>query len=367
MTTERKRATVAGAATAATLAALLLLGSRNLATFDPALVCYTFAVLFSAFGVAYRFTMWVQRPPTAMVWKRGFQLCFRPADLPRNLWLILRRFTTDFIFNRFIFRRGRARGAAHWLIMWGCIVAVAVTVPLVFGWIEFRTEAGNLGWYRLYAFGIPQVAFPIDSVAGFVTFHILVWPSLLITAGVFLALRRRLRDDGAAALQHFAEDFLPLILLFAVSATGLMLTASYTWMKGYAYDFLAILHAIVVIFTLLWLPFGKLFHVFQRPAHLAVVVYKAAGRRGEQAACRRCGEEFASLMHIRDLIKVESQLGYHYETRQRAVAHYQWICPRCRRALFGLAQSRWWAEGEMESSAKALCAVSESCKLYSLL
>ena len=37
-------------------------------------------------------------------------------------------------------------------------------------------------------------------------------------------------------------------------------------MRGYAYDFLAILHAITVIFTLLWLPFGKLFHVFQRPA-----------------------------------------------------------------------------------------------------
>ena len=49
------------------------------------------------------------------------------------------------------------------------------------------------------------------------------------------------------------------MLLFAISVTGLMLTASYTWMKGYAYDFLAILHAMTVILTLLWLPFGKLF------------------------------------------------------------------------------------------------------------
>ena len=52
-----------------------------------------------------------------------------------------------------------------------------------------------------------------------------------------------MRDDGAAAVQQFGEDFLPLVLLFAVSLTGLMLTASYTWMKGYAYAFLAILHA----------------------------------------------------------------------------------------------------------------------------
>ena len=73
-----------------------------------------------------------------------------------------------------------------------------------------------------------------------------MWPSLLIVAGVFLAMRRRLRDQGAAALQQFGEDFLPLVLLFAVSATGLMLTASYTWMKGYAYDFLSILHAVSV-------------------------------------------------------------------------------------------------------------------------
>jgi hypothetical protein len=62
-----------------------------------------------------------------------------------------------------------------------------------------------------------------------------------------------------------------------------MLTASFTWMKGYAYDFLAILHAATVIFTLLWLPFGKLFHVFQRPAQLGVSFYKDAGERGEQA------------------------------------------------------------------------------------
>ena len=353
MTAERRRATVWGVTAAATLAGLLLLGSGGLARFDPALVCYTCAVLFSAFGVAYRFTLWVQRPPTAMYWKRGWQLCFRPADMPRFLWVVLHRFTTDFVFNRFIFRRGRTRGLAHWLIMAGCVVALAVTIPLVFGWVEFRTEPDNLGCYRVYAFGVPQAAFPIDSVMGFMTFHALVWPSLLIVVGVFLAMRRRLRDEGAAALQHFGEDFLPLILLFAVSATGLMLTASYTWMKGYAYDFLSILHAVSVIFTLLWLPFGKLFHIFQRPAHLAVAVYKDAGRRGEQAECRRCGEAFASLMHVQDLITVERQLGYRYETKRGDLEHYQWICPRCRRTLFGLAQAKLWANGEAESTTDA--------------
>ena len=106
---------------------------------------------------------------------------------------------------------------------------------------------------------------------------------------------------------------MPLLLLFGISVTGLMLTVSYTWMKGYAYDFLAILHAATVIITLLWLPFGKLFHVFQRPAQLGVGFYKAAGVRGEQARCRRCGGPYASAMLVRDLIVVEKDLGFTYD------------------------------------------------------
>ena len=302
MTTERKRAMIWGLAAAAVLAGLLLLGSGNLATFDPALVCYTFAVLFagSASPTASPCGCSGRRPRWLL--ETRLPVCFRPADAARNLWVVFRRFTTDFLFNRFIFRRGRARGAAHWLIMWGCVVALAVTIPLVFGWVEFRTEPTDLHAYRVYAFGVPQAAFPINSVLGFVTFHVLVWPSLLIVAGVFLALRRRLLDEGGGAAA-VRRGLSAAGLLFAVSVTGLMLTASYTWMKGYAYDFLAILHAVCVIFTLLWLPFGKLFHIFQRPAHLAVAVYKEAGPRGEQAKCRRCGEAFASLMHVQDLIR----------------------------------------------------------------
>jgi hypothetical protein len=157
-----------------------------------------------------------------------------------------------------------------------------------------------------------------------------------------LALKRRMTDHGAAALQQFSEDFLPLIALFAISVTGLMLTASYTWMRGYAYDFIAILHAITVILTLLWLPFGKFFHIFQRPAQLGVSFYKDIGARSEQAQCRRCGDEFASLMHVEDLIRVEQELGYRYELPDSPAEHYQWICPRCRRSLLAIAHAGLW-------------------------
>src|SRR5690606_13995407 len=134
----------------------------------------------------------------------------------------------------------------------------------------------------------------------FAIFHGLVWSSFLVIAGVMLAMWRRMEDRGAEAVQQFGEDILPLVQLFSISVTGLALTASYTWMKGYAYDFLAILHAVTVIFTLLWLPFGKFFHIFQRPAQLGVSFYKDAGRRSEQARCARCGDAFASAMMVRD-------------------------------------------------------------------
>jgi nitrate reductase gamma subunit len=82
-------------------------------------------------------------------------------------------------------------------------------------------------------FGFPTVTFGHASLMGHLIFHGLVGSSFLVTAGVLLALHRRLRDYGAAALQDFQEDLLPLFMLFAISVTGLLLTVSYTWLRGY--------------------------------------------------------------------------------------------------------------------------------------
>jgi len=342
MERETIRAAGWGAAFTAILAAMIVLGSRGLEHFDAALVGYTFATLFATFGITYRYAMWLQRPPTRMYWRRGWQLFLSRGFAGRKIAQLSRRLFLEFGANRFIFRRGALRGTAHWLIMWGSLLAAAITFPLVWGWIEFRTVPGRFDVYRPYVFGFPGSDFPIDSWIGFIIFHGLVWASVLVIAGVMIAFRRRMVDHGAVAVQRIS-DILPLLLLFAISVTGLMLTASYTWMKGYAYDFLAILHAITVIFTLLWLPFGKLFHIFQRPAQLGVSFYKDAGRLTEQARCRRCSEPFASAMMLRDLAVVEHQLGFRYEMAQGGAAdHYQQVCPRCRRALFGLAQGALW-------------------------
>jgi hypothetical protein len=339
---EKMRAAAWGLLFAGVLAVLIVVGSRNLDHFDAALVGYTFATLFAAFGITYRYAMWLQRPPTRLYWRRGWEVFLTPSRVGGNIVEFLRRFTLEFAANRFIFRRGHLRGAAHWLIMWGCIIAALITFPLVWGWIHFKTVPGQIDVYRTYLFGFPVQDFHVESLTAFIAFHGLVWSSFLVIAGVMIAFRRRMVDHGAVTLQQFGQDVLPLILLFAISVTGLLLTASYTWMRGYAYDFLAILHAVTVILTLLYLPFGKLFHVFQRPAQLGVSFYKEAGARGGQAACVRCGRPYAPAAMVRDLITVERELGFSYEMPG---GHYQQVCPRCRRALFGLAQGALWRAG----------------------
>jgi hypothetical protein len=326
----------------AALAVLIVIGSRNLAYFDAALIGYTFGTLFAVFGVTYRYAMWLQRPPTRLYWLRGWQSFLNPRYALPNLVNWVRRMITDVALNRFIWRRSPLRGLAHALIMWGCVIAALITFPLVFGWLHFQTVPDDLERYRIFVFGFPTTTFPIDSVMAFMIFHGLVWSAFLVMAGVMLAMRRRMRDEGAAAVQRFGEDILPLVLLFAISLTGLLLTASYTWMKGYAYDFLALLHAATVIFTLIWLPFGKFFHIFQRPAQLGVSFYKDVGQNEAAALCRRCGQPFTSAAHVTDLIAVERALGYDYAVDDPALEHYQWICPPCRRAMVALAQGHAW-------------------------
>ncbi|HEU5319953.1 MAG TPA: MFS transporter, partial [Methylomirabilota bacterium] len=222
---ERVRAGAWATLVTATLAALIVVGSRNLQHFDAALVGYTFATLFATFGISYRYAMWLHRPPTRMYWRRGWQAFFARRAVGGNAVSLVRRGLVEFAANAYIFRRGRLRGLAHWLIMWGCVLAAAITFPLVWGWIHFETAPGTLDVYRTFVFGIPVQDFPLASPVAFVIFHGLVWSSILVLAGVMLAFRRRLRDHGAAAVQQFGEDILPLLLLCSISVTGLMLTA----------------------------------------------------------------------------------------------------------------------------------------------
>lgn len=343
------KAALVGTVVTAGLGGLIIVGSRNLQHFDAALFAYLFASLFAAFGLAYRYTMWLQRPPTAMYWKRGWQAFLSGGGARRKSRRLGERLVRGFALNHFIFKRSWIRGLAHSLIMWGCLIAAAITFPLVFGWVHFQSVPGEFNYYRIVVFGFPTIAIEVHSLLAHLLFHGLVWSSFLVIAGVMLAFLRRMRDHGAEALQRFGEDILPLLMLFAVSISGLLIWVSYEWMQGYAYSFLAIIHAVTVILTLLWLPFGKLFHIFQRPAQLGVAFYKDAGRAGSQACCIRCGEAYASAMQVEDLIVVQRELGYQYDVvdEEGGEVHYQRVCPKCRRGMLALAQGSAWADSRM--------------------
>lgn len=328
------RAAFWGLLLAALVVAGIWAGSRGFRDFDPALVSYAGASVFAAFGLGYRYAMWLRRPPTRLYWRRGWRLFAR--GLGPNLLELGRRVTTDIVAQTFIARRSRARWLGHWLIAWGCLLAAAVTFPLSFGWIRFETPPDSQAVYLAYVFGVRVAAFRLDGWIAPLAFGILNIAAVMVLAGLFVALWRRGRDRGAMAVQQFASDLVPLAMLFAVSVTGLFLTASTHWLDGLQYGFLSQLHAVTVILTLLYLPFGKFFHVFQRPAQLGVAFYKRAGARGEQARCERCGEPFASRLHVEDLKAVEAALGIRYALDDGG--HYQDVCPACRRRSLALAQ-----------------------------
>jgi NNP family nitrate/nitrite transporter-like MFS transporter len=322
----------------ALLVASIVVGSRNLENFDPALVIYTFAVIFATWGIVYHYAIWLNKPPTRRFFERSFELVGREGAL-RSVRTILAAAASHLVGQTFILKRSRLRWWMHQLLFWGCLSAVAITFPLVFGWIHFRTAAGDQFTYVTYLFGFPAGSFRLGTPLAWLLFHGLDVSAVLVLAGIALSLGRRMRDRGALALQDWTSDFLPLLLLFAISVTGLALTASTLWLRGAFYGFLAILHAVTVVGALLYLPFGKFFHIFQRPAQLGVKLYQAAGREDAGAICARCQRRYASAMQIDDLRHVLPALGFDYRIEGPA-GTWQGLCPPCKRATLATAQLR---------------------------
>ena len=300
----------------------------------PRSIGYLFGVVFMVFGVIYRYTVWVRRPPTAMLNRRGWD-AFRQRR-GRNLAALPSLVATHLLAQGFIRRRSRTRWLAHQLVFWGCVLAALVTFPLTLGLLHFESVDQQGDRYQVHVSRIGLLRFDAESVVGWLMFHALDIAAVLVLAGVFIFLRRRLRDPGALATER-SGDFLALAGLFAVSVSGLFLTVSSLWLDGRFYSALNTLHALTVILGLMYIPFGKLFHIFQRPGNLGVAYYKRANADGAPAICRRCGEAFASAQQTADLKAVLPQVGFDYGTA--GGENYQDTCPRCRRAQVTLAQS----------------------------
>ena len=318
------------------LVLLVLLGSRGLVNFDAALVAYLFGTLFACFGITYRYAVWIQRPPTKRFFVRGWRLLGR--RLPRYVFAALSHVVTDILIQRFIWRRSPVRGLGHSLMALGCMLAFAVTFPLVFGWVHFTLLAGSTTTYVVHLFGFSVGQFAIDSLQGHVTFNALNISAVLVIAGVMIMMRRRFVDAGLIALQTFEGDWLPLLVLLAVSVTGLGVSLDYHFMAGRAHPFMAITHATTVILFLVWIPFGKFYHIVQRPAQVGAELYKIEGAAGAQQKCVHSAEEYASEMHIKDLKDVTAELGFDFSLPD-GTSHLD-RSPRGKRAALATAHLR---------------------------
>src|SRR6476469_5961592 len=102
-------ATLWGLGVATALLVAIFVGSNSLKRYDAALVPYTGACVFSAFGIGYRFAMWLRRPPTRKYWFRGWQVFIRPSKLARNVVRMAPVFFSDFVEQRFSEKRSPAR------------------------------------------------------------------------------------------------------------------------------------------------------------------------------------------------------------------------------------------------------------------
>ena len=289
-----------------------------------------------------------------MYFRRGIQLLFRRgshkggADRPpssdsglieagrESVGAPLLTLGSSYLAQNFIRKRSTYRWVMHLCLSGGCTLAFAVTFPLVFGWIHFEASPTDSKVYQVLVLGAHVDSFAVGSLKGFLTFNLLNISAFIVLIGLAMAGWRRLTDAGERATQTFFEDILPLLIILAVTVTGLMLTASYSLMGGAGHALLAVVHMLSVLLLLFYIPFGKLFHIFQRSAHFFVRVYKRAGDNGKRAHCKRCNEDFTSAMHVEDLKTVLDQLGFDY--RYQNEVHYQDICPGCRRKLLAVNQ-----------------------------
>jgi hypothetical protein len=297
--------------------------------------------VFAVAAIAYRYTLWITRPPTWRYFRGGWANFLSWRNFRRYSVLIPRAWWTDIFGQTFILRRSVRRWVMHMSIFWGVLLSLAITVPLTFGWIRFTFIPPDR--YLFWFFGFPIISYPIESGAGFALFHALDWSALLLIVGLAIAFHRRITDLGLLATQRFGFDLVPLVLLFAIAVTGLALTASSLWWGGRFYWFISLTHQVVVVGWLLSIPFGKFFHIVQRPASIGVTLYQVVnqdvehyGERPQTGACRRCGRELPSQQFVADLKATLTELRQNYDLGPQ-LGWLQEYCPTCKRVLRGAA------------------------------
>lgn len=354
---QRLAAVLTGVIAAMVLIVLIVLGSRGFRWFDAALIGYAVGTIFATAAVAYKYSFWLMRPQTGRYFRRGWQLFFSFEHFLSYFTLVPVAIFNGILAQTFIRKRSYYRWIMHLCIFWGVIGSLAITFPLTFGWLRFTQVPG--GQYQIWVLGFPLFTFDPYSTFGFVIYHALVFTSLLLLVGLVMAFHRRFHDVAPITIQRFGFDIVPLALLFAIVLTGVALTADSTYFNGAYYWFISLTHEAVVVLWLISLPFGKFFHILERPATVGIELYWRVGEDSQSHTCPRCGAAFAPALFISDLKRTLGDIGQNYAVTsaspdlpatgaragaktpaQASAEQFTWwqdFCPDCKRIMRGEA------------------------------
>ena len=293
---------------------------------DLAVIGYQVASVLFVIGCLYRFIAWLRYPPNRILWGRSGHALQQRGWRP-NLGTLIRSVVTRLLLQTFIVHRSWLRWFTHFTIFWGVVVVCAVCFALAWGWMSFSLVGGQT--YSARMFDIPLLTFQVDSPIAFLAFNAINLGSLLLLLGLILAFWQRFRMQPEEKAERLKDQLSSLYLLLAVTVSGLLLTVSYKFFNGIGHRQLVVLHEVIVVLGLIWVPFSKLFHFEVSPATVALDVAERAGSV-EPSRCSRCGKTLSAVWTPRDLEGVLASAGVHI-SGDVPNAEVLVLCPSCRR------------------------------------
>jgi nitrate reductase gamma subunit len=259
---------------------------------------------------------------------------FNKERMKRNTKSIAKTVVDNIILQKFIFSRGLYRGIQHIMISWGCIISFGVTFGLTFGW--FRFDLIDPETYQIVMFNIPTITMAAHGFFAELVYNALNIGAIMVMIGVCMALYRRLTNYDVKVTQRFEFDILPLIILLAVTATGLFLTTSYVFLEGWMHPYMSLTHQVTVVIMLMYFPFGKLFHVPIRPLATAVPMSYQETLKVDTKSCKSCAQPYSNDDQIADvqaILKAQS-----FDLQLADGTYLSDYCPACRRRMRAMKQ-----------------------------
>ncbi|PLR96916.1 MFS transporter [Bacillus sp. T33-2] len=306
----------------------------NFLHIDMALLGYAISSAIFAVGLAIRMSFWLYRTATNRVASRSVKNLFDKQRQKRNAKAVFKTLIDNIILQKFIFNRGLYRGIQHLMISWGCIISFGVTFGLTFGW--FRFDLVDPETYQVVFFNIPTIKMAAHGIFAEIVYNALNIGAIMVMIGVCMALYRRVTDYDVKVTQRFEFDILPLLILLAVTATGLFLTVSYTFLEGWMHHYMSLIHQVTVVVMLMYFPFGKLFHVPIRPLATAVPMSYQETVKVDTKACKCCGQVYSDDAQIADVQAILK--AQNFDLQLADGSYLSDYCTACRRRMRALKQ-----------------------------